>query len=49
MSKKEKIKKLLDRGVSDPRVIAQKLGFKGNSLTRGVEEVNKVMEELGIM
>lgn len=50
MNKKElKIKKLVDRGVYDPKTIAQKLGYKGNALTHGIEEVNNVLGKLGIV
>lgn len=37
-----------ERGVYDPKTIAQKLGYKGNALTHGIEEVNGILVKLGI-
>jgi len=49
MSKKnEKIKRLFDRGITDPRLIAQKLGYKGNAMVAGIDKVNEALRELGI-
>lgn len=49
MNKKEqKIRKLWDRGITDPRVIAQKLGYSGNALTAGTEKVNEALKNMGI-
>lgn len=44
--RKEKIRKLGERGIYDPKVIAQKLGYKGNALTHGISEVEKIQGEL---
>ena len=49
MNKRElKIKRLWERGLTDPRVIAQKLGYSGNALTAGVEKVNEALKNMGI-
>lgn len=37
----DKIQRLWDRGICDPRVIAKKLGYSGNSLTAGIERVKE--------
>ncbi len=45
MNKKdERIKKLWNRGVHDPKVIARKLGYAGSALSSGVERVRGVLE-----
>ena len=46
--KDAKIKKLVERGVYDPKVIAHKLGYTGNALVAGIERVNEGMKRLGI-
>lgn len=46
--KDERIRKLIERGVHDPKVIAHKLGYTGNALTAGIERVNEGMKRLGI-
>lgn len=38
---------LLDKGVTDPKVIAKKLGYKGNALTSGIERVREIMKGVG--
>lgn len=49
MNKKDaRIKRLWDKGVTDPKVIAQKLGYKGNALTSGIEDVKEALKRVGI-
>lgn len=43
----EKIARLWDRGVTDPRVIALKLGYSGAALTAGIERVKEELVALG--
>jgi len=45
----DKIQRLWDRGVCDPRVIAKKLGYSGNSLTAGIERVKEHLLEKGLI
>lgn len=47
--KNEKIKKLWDRGIKDPRIIAQKIGYTGNSVTTGIERVKEGLKAKGII
>ena len=45
MNKKEKkIAALYNRGITDPRTIAYKLGYKGASLTPAISYVKDVLE-----
>ena len=44
--KDERIKKMLERGITDPRVIARKLGYAGAALTAGIERVNEGLERI---
>lgn len=44
--RKEKIRKLTQRGIYDPKVIAQKLGYKGGALTHAISEIEKIQGEL---
>ncbi len=46
--KDERIRKLYERGIRDPKVIARKLGYSGNSITAGIERVNQAFRNLGI-
>ena len=46
--KNEKVRRLWERGITDPRIIAQKLGYTGNSMTAGIEWVNQALKTLGI-
>lgn len=48
-AKNERIKKLWDRGVRDPRIIAKKIGYSGAALTAGIERVNEALILLGII
>lgn len=49
MNKKEgKVARLWERGIRDPRVIAQKLGYTGSAMTVGVEWVRCVIHSLGL-
>lgn len=47
--KNERIKKLWDRGVRDPRIIAKKIGYTGNSITAGIERVKEGLKAKGII
>jgi hypothetical protein len=47
-SKNERIRKLWERGVTDPKVIARKLGYSGAALTAGIERVKEGLKALGI-
>ena len=38
---------MLERGKTDPRLIARKLGYSGGALTAGIEKVKEIMVELG--
>jgi hypothetical protein len=46
--KDEQIRKMVERGYTDPKKIAQKLGYKGAALTSGIERVNEGINRLGI-
>lgn len=46
--KDERIRKLYNRGITDPKVIARKIGYSGNSLTAGIERVHEAFGRLGI-
>lgn len=46
--KNEKIRKLWERGVRDPKIIAKKLGFTGNAMTSGIERVKEGLQALNI-
>lgn len=46
-SKKDRrILKMVERGIGDPKVIARKIGYSGDSLTAGIERVREGMERL---
>ena len=46
-SKKDRrILKCIRNGVSDPKIIAKKIGYSGDSLTAGIERVKEGMEKL---
>lgn len=45
----DKIQRLWDRGICDPRVIAKKLGYSGNSLTAGIERVKEHLIEAKLL
>jgi DNA-binding CsgD family transcriptional regulator len=47
-AKNERIKKMWERGIRDPRIIAKKLGYSGNSVTAGIERVHEGLVALGI-
>lgn len=50
MNKKdEKIKKLFDRGVTDPKLIARKLGYSGGATTAGIERVREGFKRLALV
>jgi len=50
MNKKdERVRKLWERGVTDPRVIARKLGYEGNAMTAGIERVNDAIKRLQLI
>jgi len=46
--KNERIKKLWERGVTDLKVIARKIGYSGASLTPGIERVKEGLRAAGI-
>lgn len=46
--KNEKVRKLWERGITDPKIIAQKLGYTGNAMTAGIERVEEAIKTLGI-
>jgi hypothetical protein len=46
--KDERIRKLHNRGVTDPQIIAQKIGYSGKSLEAGIQRVIEAFERLGI-
>lgn len=46
--KDERIRKLYERGVTDPKVIARKLGYTGNAITAGIERVHEAFQRLNI-
>ncbi len=48
-AKNERIKKLWERGIRDPKVIAKKLGYSGNAITAGIERVKEGLKSLGIL
>jgi hypothetical protein len=43
-----KVKKLIERGVTDPKTIARKLGYTGNATQAGIERVHHACKNLGI-
>lgn len=50
MSKKdEKIKRLFDKGMTDPRLIARKLGYEGGAMVAGIARVREDMQRLGLV
>ena len=46
--KDERIRKLWERGITDPRAIAKKLGYSGGAVTAGIERVHEGLKRLGI-
>lgn len=46
--KNERIKKLWERGVRDPKIIAKKIGYGGSALTAGIERVHEGLQKLGL-
>lgn len=44
--RQEKIRRLWERGIRDPRVIAQKLGVKGARMTSEIGRINEVIRIL---
>lgn len=46
--KNERIRKLWERGVRDPRIIAKKIGYTGNAITAGIQRVHEALKALGI-
>lgn len=42
----KKVRSLLERGITDPAVIARKLGYKGSALTAGIVRVKQIIEEV---
>ena len=46
--KDEKIKKLWERGITDLKILARKLGYGGASTTAGIERVKEGLKRLGI-
>ena len=47
--KNERIKKLWERGVRDPAIIARKIGYTGNAITAGIERVKQALKALGFI
>lgn len=45
-TKDERIKKLWERGVRDPKVLARKLGFTGEATQKGIERVHEGLKRL---
>lgn len=47
MNKKdERIRKMIARGITDPREIAKKLGYTGGAMVAGIERVKEGMERI---
>ena len=47
MGKKEdKVQRLMDRGMTDPREIAKKLGYSGSRMAKGIEYAKEAMEKI---
>lgn len=46
--KNEKVRKLWERGVRDPRIIAKKIGYTGNAITAGITRVNEALKALNL-
>lgn len=47
MNKKdERIRKMMTKGVTDPRTIAKKIGYGGGALAAGIERVNEAIERI---
>lgn len=44
-SKEERIIELLEKGMTDPKQIARRLGFKGNAINKGIALINQVSEQ----
>lgn len=50
MNKKNaRIKKLWERGVRDPHIIAKKIGYTGNAVTAGIERVRDALHQEGLL
>lgn len=46
--KDERIKKLYERGITDPRTIARKIGYTGGATDAGIQRVKEAFKRLGI-
>lgn len=47
MNKKDiRVKKMLDRGIRDLKIIARKLGYEGNALASGIERVKEAITRI---
>lgn len=42
----QKVKRLLDRGVTNPETIARKMGYKGGALTSGIAKMKQVIADV---
>lgn len=45
-AKDERIRKLWERGMRDPKLIARKLGFSGEATSKGIARVHEGIERL---
>lgn len=43
-----RIKKLIERGITEPRTIARKIGYTGNATQAGIARVHDACKRLGI-
>lgn len=46
--KDERIRKLWERGIRDPKILARKIGYSGNATTAGIERVNEAIARLNL-
>lgn len=47
MNKKdERVRKLMARGITDPRMLAHKLGYTGSATVAGIERVKEAIERI---
>ena len=46
--KDQRIEKMWKRGITDPKVIARKLGYTGEAITNGIERVLEGLKRLGL-
>ncbi len=44
--KEEKVKRLWERDIKDPAIIARKLGYTGNALTSAIAEIKELIIKL---